>query len=223
MEMPSLSEQVKGLETLPIEQLNKPINLESINEGEPFDHQGLNCTEVLPIEDLNKPIALGSIETEGLADNQKFDIKEKTGWSDDIIDSIRTEEESSVYINAGLTEVNGNLERSDIDWEAKIPQDRIDRMRTLYGDEIADKWAGKTNMDLIREGKAPYGSDGELVNLHHVGQKSDSPLAELTNTEHKSNDGILHDKTKTSEIERTVFRAEREAYWQNRYTELMNS
>ena len=119
-----------------------------------------------------------------------------------------------------MKEVNGNLERTDIDWDAKIPQDRIDRMRSLYGDEVADRWSDKTNMDLIKDGKAPYGPDGERVNLHHIGQKADSPLAELTDTEHKSNDGILHDKTKESEIERSVFRKEREAYWRNRYEEL---
>ena len=93
-------------------------------------------------------------------------------------------------------------------------------MRSLYGDEVADKCADKTNLDLIKEGKAPYGSDGQQVNLHHIGQKSDSPLAELTNTEHKQNDGVLHDKTKSSEIERPVFRTERQQYWIARYESL---
>ena len=128
---------------------------------------------------------------------------------------------ANVYKNAKLVEVNGNLKRFDIDWNAKIPQDLIERMRrSSLGDDVADKWSVKTNMDLIREGKAPFGPDGKRVNLHHVGQKSDSPLAELTDTEHKGNDSILHNKTKDSEIERTVFRDERKAYWQSRYNEL---
>lgn len=159
--------------------------------------------------------------TELTNDNRKL-LQEETGWSDEIVNAIKTSEEADVYKTAGLKDVNGNLERTDIDWGAKIPQDRIDRMRSLFGDEVADKWSDKTNLDLIKEGKAPYGPDGERVNLHHIGQKPDSPLAELTNTEHKSNDGILHDKTKVSEIERPVFRKEREVYWQNRYNELTN-
>ena len=75
-------------------------------------------------------------------------------------------------------------------------------------------------MDLIKEGKAPYGPDGKQINLHHIGQKADSPLAELTDTEHKTYDGVLHDKTKDSEIDRTVFRDERQKYWQARYEEI---
>ena len=94
-------------------------------------------------------------------------------------------------------------------------------MRTIYGDEVADRWKDKTNMDLMKEGKAPYGPDGKQINLHHIGQKPDSPLAELTDTEHKSNDGILHNKIKESEIERTVFRSERQEYWKKRYQELV--
>ena len=174
-----------------------------------------NGAELSP-EDLDKPL----VENESLSPEKKEEIKEKTGWSDRIVDHIKSEEEASVYMDANLKENNGNLERTDIDWNAKVPQDRIDRMRALYGDEVADKWASKTNMDLIKEGKAPYGPDGERVNLHHIGQKADSPLAELTNTEHKKNDGILHDKTKTSVIGREIFRAERQKYWMSRYEEL---
>jgi len=162
-------------------------------------------------------------EDVGLSSIEKQKLADETGWSSKIIDAIRTPAEAEVYKNAGLKEVNGNLERLDIDWNAKIPQDRIDRMRSLYGDDVAAKWSDKTNMDLIKEGKAPYGPDGEWVNLHHIGQKPDSPLAELTNTEHKTNDSILHDKSKVSEIERPVFRTEKEAYWRNRFEELNTS
>lgn len=159
-------------------------------------------------------------ESIGLSDIEKRKLHEETGWSDNIIDAIKTPAEAEVYKQAGLKEMNGNLERLDIDWNAKIPQNKIDRMRSMYGDEVADRWSGKTNMDLIKEGKAPYGPDGEWINLHHIGQKPDSPLAELTNSEHKTYDSILHDKTKSSEIERPVFKAERQAYWMNRYAEL---
>ena len=169
-------------------------------------------------EKLNESIEQRS--NEGLSVEDKARIKEETGWSDEIVDNIKNVDEAQVYIDANLKEINGNLERQDIDWTQKIPKDRIERMQTLYGDEVADRWKDKTNLDLIREGKAPYGPDGKLVNLHHIGQKADSPLAELTDTEHKMYDGVLHDKTKDSEIDRTVFRDERQKYWQTRYEEL---
>ena len=187
--------------------------LENVNHNQ--DGSWSNDVELSP-EELDKPL----FENNGLSPEQKERIKEETGWSDKIVDHIKSADEASVYIEANLKENNGNLERSDIDWNAPIPQNRIDRMRSLYGDEVADKWAGKTNLDLIKEGKAPYGPDGERINLHHIGQKSDSPLAELTNTEHKKNDGILHNKNKTSEIGREVFKYERQRYWISRYEAL---
>lgn len=180
-----------------------------------------NNDEILPNEELDKPLnEVAESERPELSEEQKESLKVTTGWSDQIIDSIKTESEALVYADANLKEVNGNLERTDIDWDAKIPQDRIDRIRSLYGDDVANKWDSKTNMDLIKDGKAPYGPDGQLINLHHIGQTPDSPLAELTNTEHKQYDGVLHDKTKKSEIERPIFQSERKQYWQDRFENL---
>lgn len=215
----TLLEHANSLSEISEAQMNFPIETEKLETEEPA--QGLQGQKITSLEELNTPIeGKESFEKSGLSLEEKVLLQDETGWSDKIIDAIKTPEEADVYKDAGLKDVNGNLERTDIDWNAKIPQDKIDRMRSLYGDEVANQWSGKTNMDLIKEGKAPYGPDGERINLHHIGQKPDSPLAELTDTEHKTNDGILHDKTKTSEIERPVFRKEREAYWRNRYNEL---
>lgn len=215
----TLLEQANSLPEIPEAELNSPIETEGLDFKK--QTQGLQGQEITSLDELNSPIeGKESSEESGLSLEEKVLLQEETGWSDEIIDSIKTSKEADVYKDAGLRDVNGNLERTDIDWNAKIPQDKIDRMRSLYGDEVADRWSDKTNMDLIKDGKAPYGSDGERINLHHIGQKPNSPLAELTDTEHKTNDGILHDKTKASEIERPVFRKEREAYWRNRYNEL---
>ena len=206
---------------LPTKDLDEPL-YESLDRFDPLK-ETLDMPKEDPLnpEELDTPLfEQKDPEITGLTPGQKEELKSKTGWSDEIIDYIKTEEEAQVYVEANLKEVNGNLERTDIDWNAKIPQDRIDRMRSLYGDEVADKWADKTNLDLIKEGKAPYGPDGQQVNLHHIGQKSDSPLAELTNTEHKQNDGVLHEKNRSSEIERPVFRVERQQYWMARYESL---
>lgn len=199
------------------QELNRSLEvgtMEVPNEIEKY-LEGYNS---LPDEKLNESIE--QRVDEGLSVEDKVRIKEETGWSDEIVDNIKNADEAQVYVDANLKEVNGNLERQDIDWTQKIPEDRIERMRSLYGDDVADRWKDKTNLDLIKEGKAPYGPDGKQINLHHIGQKADSPLAELTDTEHKTYDGILHDKTKDSEIDRTVFRDERQKYWQARYEEI---
>ena len=77
---------------------------------------------------------------------------------------------------------------------------------------------GRTNKERMEEGKAPLDKDGKPIELHHIGQKSDAPLAELKWEEHrgKGNDAILHDKSKDSEIDREVFATQRAEHWKSR-------
>lgn len=142
----------------------------------------------------------------GLTEDEKRELKEETGWSDEIIDSIGSKEEAEIYKKAGLkeAEINGKkcLIREDIDMNQK--------------DEL-----GRTNKERMENGQPPITKNGETVELHHIGQKADSPLAELTTQEHrgKGNDTILHDKQKESEIDRTAFSKERENHWEARAEE----
>lgn len=148
----------------------------------------------------------GTGGTEGLTDEQKQKIKEETGWSDEIIDAIGSWAEYEIYKKAGLVEeeIGGKkcLIRNDIDW-----------------DQLDEK--GRTNAERIKEGKAPLDKDGNLIQLHHIGQHADSPLAELTFKEHRcdGNDTILHDKKKETEVhgEGNEWDTERANYWKNRY------
>lgn len=138
-----------------------------------------------------------------LSDEEKAKIKEETGWSDEIIDSISSMEEAEIYKEAGLveTEIGGKscLIRPDIDWEQK------------------DQF-GRTNAERAKQGLAPIDANGQPLELHHIGQHNDSPLAELTMQEHrgKGNDTILHDKSKESEIDRPSFGTERAEHWKER-------
>lgn len=130
-------------------------------------------------------------------------IEKNSPYSKDVNDNIKSEEELEVYKKANLKEgeVNGkkNLERTDIDYE-QVDED------------------GKTNLNRMKEGKAPLDKEGNPIELHHIGQKSDSPLAELTKEEHrgKNNNTILHDVNKESEIDRDKFNKERSDYWKER-------
>ena len=138
-----------------------------------------------------------------LSDEEKQRIKEETGWSDEIIDAISSMEEYEIYKKADLEEkeINGKkcLVRKDIDLEQK-------------------DFMGRTNSERMEKGLPPLDKNGRPIELHHIGQKSDSPLAELTTSEHrgKGNDTVLHDKKKESEIDRDKFAEERSEHWKNR-------
>lgn len=143
----------------------------------------------------------GTKVKESLTDEQKQRIKEETGWSDEIIDAIGSWQEYEIYKNVGLVEaeIGGKkcLIRNDIDWNQK------------------DAF-GRTNKERAEQGLSPLNKDGKPIELHHIGQHADSPLAELTQEEHrgKGNDSILHNKNIESEIDRTAFANERSQHWQ---------
>jgi hypothetical protein len=140
---------------------------------------------------------------DGLTDKEKEFIKKEKGWSDVIVDNINSFAEYEIYKNAGLTEaeINGKkcLIRGDINCEQK------DSM-------------GRSNKERAEKGLPPLNKDGKIIELHHIGQHSDSPLAELLPEEHRmnGNDTILHDKQKETEIDRQEFAKERSAYWEVR-------
>lgn len=148
--------------------------------------------------DIDKP-------QEGLTDVEKEKIIKEAGWSSDIVDNIKSMDEYEIYKNAGLQEyeIGGKkcLIRDDIDWSQTDAK-------------------GKTNIQRMERGLAPLDKNGEPIQLHHIGQHVDSPLAELTFEEHRcnGNDTILHDKSKETEThgEGNAWDKERQEYWKNR-------
>jgi filamentous hemagglutinin len=67
-------------------------------------------------------------------------------------------------------------------------------------------------------GRAPIGKDGKSVNLHHMLQKQDGPIAEVTQSFHKDNHATIHinDNSIPSGINRADFNKWRSNYWKNR-------
>ena len=147
-------------------------------------------------------------ETRSLTDEEKQRIKDETGWSDEIIDAIGSMEEYQTYKNAGLVEaeVNGKkcLIRTDINW-----------------DQVDEK--GRTNRERVERGLSPLDENGKPIELHHIGQHADSPLAELTFEEHRcnGNDTILHNKGVETEVhgEGSTWHQERADHWKDRATQ----
>lgn len=74
-----------------------------------------------------------------------------------------------------------------------------------------------TNLERMAAGRAPVGPDGNSVNLHHLTQRQDGAIAEVTQTLHSTNHGILHmPNTVPSGINRSQFNTWSRNYWKDR-------
>lgn len=166
------------------------------------------------LESLNEPIDKFGISAKdapkgGLDETSRKEIKSETGWPNSIVESIRTSDEAQIYMDA-------NLEVSNVDGKDCLVRSDIDYRQVIDG---------QTNLERMSEGKCPVAFDGQKIELHHIGQNPDAPLAELTTEEHRGegNDLILHDKTiAESKIDRITFRQERESYWRTRAEQIIN-
>ena len=146
------------------------------------------------------------------------EIRRRTGWTNEIIMALRSKEEAEIYINTGLKQgiVGGRfaLINPNIDWRA------YNCRKEWLKKKLADwnKWKDYNNADLIGEGYPPRDEHGDPYELHHIGQKQDSPYAELCWNDHmgKGNNKILHPK-RESEIDRQLFDGEKSQYWKNRF------
>lgn len=69
----------------------------------------------------------------------------------------------------------------------------------------------------INERLVPIGKDGQPVKLHHITQKQDGSIAEMTQRFHKGNYRIIHvnDYPIPTGIDRKQFNKWRYQYWKN--------
>ena len=126
----------------------------------------------------NEAIGLFGATRNGLTLTQAARIQQESGWSLNTIKTIRSETEYRVYQSAGLREATINGRRAliqDIDWS------------------IVDE-DGMTNAERVIHNLAPIDANGVPYELHHIGQRTDSPLAILTQEQHRlgSNYSALH-------------------------------
>ncbi|MFW2566116.1 HNH/ENDO VII family nuclease [Aliarcobacter butzleri] len=160
------------------------------------------------LEGIMNSYRRGFVRTDVDRESENKKIDEKSDYSEEINENIATEEELDIYLDANLKETIINdkpaLIREDIDYNQ------------------VDEDTGETNLEKMEKGKAPLDKDGVPIELHHIGQKADSPLAELTRDEHrgKGNDSVLHDKTQNSEIDRKEFQKEKSEHWKARAEEI---
>ncbi len=149
--------------------------------------------------------SLEELKVENEASTRKI-IEAKSTYSNEINVFIRTPSELKVYQEAGLKEATVN--------------DRPVLIDTSIDLSIKDGM-GRTNLERMEEGLPPLDKNGESYNLHHIGQKNDSPLAELTNEIHKKEYSTLHDTSiRESDIDRESFYKERSEHWKARAEEI---
>lgn len=109
-------------------------------------------------------------------------IGKETGWSPEIVAHIPDTDQLRVYLSAGLHE---KVRNGKPGLEKKIDLDFVDPK------------TGLTNRERMQKGRAPIdAASGEKIELHHMGQEADAPLAELNeNSEHgDGNHSVLHPK-----------------------------
>jgi len=75
---------------------------------------------------------------------------------------------------------------------------------------------GRSNIERMKQGLAPIGKDGKAVELHHLKQKDNGVIVELTSMEHNLNSKVLHQYKQESEIDRKAFNTFRSKYWKAR-------
>ncbi len=88
---------------------------------------------------------------------------------------------------------------------------------------------GATNLDLMEEGLAPIGPDGDYVNLHHILGEEPGPMVELTAETHQRLNRQLHGLIEDGQSFRNrpggsaSYRRWRRAYWQHRAQQIRAS
>jgi len=75
---------------------------------------------------------------------------------------------------------------------------------------------GRSNLKRMKKGLAPIGLDGKPIELHHLRQKNNGPILELTSNLHNKHSAKLHRYTNKSEIDRNAFMQWKNQYWKKR-------
>jgi len=78
------------------------------------------------------------------------------------------------------------------------------------------RYTGRTNLDAMRDGKAPYTNNGEKVQIHHMGQDAFGPFVEIVPSTHTSslhNQFGINQAHPSNPVIRSEFNSIRTSYW----------
>ncbi|MEJ3733112.1 T7SS effector LXG polymorphic toxin [Bacillus velezensis] len=102
----------------------------------------------------------------------------------------------------GAFEVKGKVKASG---KTKDVSRRVYTLKDIDINKV-DTESGKTNLQLMKKGDAPFANDGTKINLHHVIQEEPGTMVEIPASVHQNNKKVLHGLKKGGES----FRNDRE-------------
>ncbi len=128
----------------------------------------------------------------------KLAAKEKKLW---------LKKKPTKFTDSKFGQTNKAYQRDDL-----FDPDRISKW-TVNKKEV---WG--TNVERMEAGRAPIGFDGRSVELHHLSQTPEGPIAEMSRESHNKYNSVIHAPSKTHQslIERDKFGNWREEYWKER-------
>ena len=129
-----------------------------------------------------------------------------------------------------FTQTSGNAELSKLySKEVLFKDPKSGQMfRVLQRNDIDPNYVVKinrktgmpeTNLDLMKQGYAPYTSDGEIINVHHFGQDARGPFSEVAGNVHRAFPHKQFGRNNphpTNPVIRSEFNPIRAAYWRAR-------
>ncbi|WP_437023244.1 ricin-type beta-trefoil lectin domain protein [Streptomyces sp. enrichment culture] len=137
------------------------------------------------------------------------------------VHNLTVSDAHTYHVLAGATPVlvhNSNCQFwSRTDYNGQRVYQRDDLVNPGYFSP-ADKY-GRSNLKRMQQGLAPMGPDDKPLNLHHMLQTQDGPIAEVTHSMHFGNYNQLHWKSGTkipSGIDRDAFNTWKSQYWKDR-------
>lgn len=111
----------------------------------------------------------------GLTMSEVATIQKESKYPVELISKFNSMEQYEICKSSGLT-------AQMVDGKTAL----IRKIDLNYVDDVT----GKTNLQLMQAGYAPIDPTGHRYELHHIGQKNDSPLAILTKEEHRGKGNV---------------------------------
>uniref|UniRef100_UPI0035D05EE5 DUF637 domain-containing protein n=2 Tax=Bartonella TaxID=773 RepID=UPI0035D05EE5 len=106
-----------------------------------------------------------------------------------------------------ITQINKVYQRDDLFDPNRISEWTVNKKKVTG-----------TNIERMKAGRAPIGFDNKPIELHHMLQTHDGPIAEVTNAFHNKHNSAIHINPNTmgSAIDRDLFDKWRTQYWKER-------
>lgn len=148
----------------------------------------------------NEAFLLKEATKSGLTMNQAAIIQKSSKWPLDAIKNIHSMEEYNIYKEANLI-------------PTKLADDELVLLRQIDW-TLTDAY-GRTNVQRVSANLAPIDATGTPFELHHIGQRADSPLAVLSWAEHHSsgNYSVLHYAEQGKDISDAAWNKQKQEVW----------